>query len=174
MRTLKTPQRPRVTPQVPVPVDSGLDWGAAGWAGLAGGAAFLVILTIGMIIAGAGGLAGAVRLLASVALGESVLGAGQPAPALVFLAAAAVHLQLSMIYARILAGIVDRMERPAALLMGASFGAVLYLINYYALSTFFPWFVSARGPSALVAHLVFGVVVAAVYKRLTDGRRLRY
>lgn len=172
MRSLKTPQRPRVAPQVTVPVDEGLDWGAAGWAGLAGGAAFLVILTIGMISAGGGGLSGAVRLLASVALGESVLEPGQPAPALVFLAAAAVHLQLSMIYARILAGIVDRMERPAALLVGASFGAVLYLVNYYALAGFFPWFVSARGPSALIAHLAFGVVGAAVYKRLTAGRRL--
>lgn len=98
MRSLKTPQRPRVASQVSAPVDEGLDWGAAGWAGLAGGAAFLVILTLGLISAGGGGLTGAVRLLASV----------------------------------------------------------------------------ARGASALLAHLAFGIVVAAVYKRLTAGRRLLY
>lgn len=173
MRALKTPpHRPRVQTQV-APLDEGIDWGAAGWAGLAAGAAFIALLTAGYAAYG-GGPADAVRLLASVALGESILAPGQPAPAVVFLAAAAVHLQLSMIYARLLAGIVHRMRRSRALAAGALFGGALYVVNYYALSTFFPWFVSARGPSSLAAHLAFGVIAAAVYKRLTAPALRRY
>lgn len=165
MRESKTLQRPPVRRPSP-PADAGLSWGASGWAGLAAGAAFILLQML--ISAGLGGESRAdpVRLLASIALGESVVRGEAPA-SIVFLAAAAVHLQLSMIYARLLAGMIHRRRPSRALVIGALFGAALYLLNYYAFAALFPWFASARGPAALAAHVAFGVIAAWVYKRLT-------
>lgn len=162
MHQVKTLRRPpsRLS-RVPF-IKPGLDWEASGWAGLAGGAAFLLL----EIVVG-GGAGPALRRIASVALGESVVPLTAPFSAIVILAAAAVHIPLSLIYARILAALIDGMPRGRALGAGALFGAVLYAVNYYALSGLFPWFALARGWSSLASHLVFGVLAAAVYNRLT-------
>lgn len=174
MRTLKTPHRPPVTQPPPPPVDEGLDWGAAGWAGLVGGAAFLLLQTIVLAAFGGGGWSYAVRLPASIALGETVVSGGEAPATIVFLAAAAVHLQLSMIYARVLAGIIHGLRPGKALVVGGLFGATLYLVNYHALSSFFPWFAAARGPSSVAAHLAFGVIAAWVYARVSAKPERRY
>ncbi|MDP3542270.1 MAG: hypothetical protein Q8T11_07375 [Elusimicrobiota bacterium] len=167
MPHVKTIQRPHVRLPPPRSVDTGLDWGAAGWAGLAAGAAFVLIQTFASLVFGEGGSTAAVRRLASVALGEGVMSPDAPFPALVYFAAAIVHIPLSLIYARILAALIHRMATARALALGALFGAGLYFVNYYAVSGLFPWFVSARGPAALVSHLAFGLLAAGIYKRLT-------
>lgn len=173
MPHVKTIQRPHVRLPPPRPVDSGLDWGASGWAGLAAGAAFILLQM--MIAAGFGGegRADPVRLLASIALGESVVKGEAPA-SIVFLAAAAVHLQLSMIYARVLAGMIHRRTRSRALVIGGLFGLGLYFLNYYAFAALFPWFTTARGPAAIIAHVGFGVIAAWIYKRLTLRAERRF
>ena len=53
-----------------------------------------------------------------------------------------------------------------ALLAGLVFGAVLYVINMYGMTAIFPWFSAVRDWITIVAHLVFGTSVAAVYKML--------
>jgi len=166
MPHVKTIQRPHVRLPPPRPVDTGLSWGASGWAGLAAGVAFIVLQTAISAGFGGGDRTDPVRLLASIALGESVVRGEAPA-SIVFLAAAAVHLQLSMIYAWLLAGMIHRGSPPRALVIGALFGVALYLLNYYAFAALFPWFASARGPAALAAHVAFGVSAAWIYKRLT-------
>lgn len=163
MREQKTLRRPPVHRPAPSPPDTGLSWGASGWAGLVAGAAFILIQ--GLIVAGFGG-PNPVRLLASIALGESVV-AGEAPASIVVLAAAAVHLQLSMIYARVLAGMIHRRTQDRAILIGALFGAGLYLLNYHAFAALFPWFAAARGVAAFSAHVAFGVTAAWIYKRLT-------
>lgn len=167
MPHLKTLQRPPVArPPAPV-VDEGLDWGASGWAGLTAGAAFILLQTFSVIVFGGGGGTEALRRLASIVLGRAVLDPNLPFTAVVFLAAALVHIQLSMIYARILAAMIHRRTVGRAVAIGALFGAGLYLLNYYVFSALFPWFVSARGPSALISHLAFGTIAAGLYKYLT-------
>ena len=161
----KSPRPPARQSHVPI-VKVGLDWEAAGWAGLAAGAAFIVIQTLFGAVLGGGGSTDAVRRIASVALGRAVVPATAPFSALVFLAAAAVHIPLSLIYARVLAALIDGMRPTRAVGAGALFGAGLYLVNYYVFSGLFPWFVSARGPAALISHLVFGMLAAWVYTRL--------
>lgn len=167
-KTLRRPPAPR--PAEPV-VEDGMDWGAAGWAGLTAGAAFVLLQTFSGLFFGEGGGSEAVRRLASVALGESVLSIEAPFRGLVFVAAAIVHIPLSLIYARVLAAIIHKLGTAAALGVGALFGTALYVVNYYAASHFFPWFVSARGPEALVAHFAFGLLAAGIYKSLTRRQR---
>lgn len=51
-------------------------------------------------------------------------------------------------------------DAPAAL-----FGLALYLFNFHVMVLAFPWFAEPRGWAAVCAHLVFGGVAAAVYRR---------
>lgn len=171
-RTLSRPSHQRAPrPRPPVVAENGFDWGASGWAGLGAGAAFLLIQTFVGLVFGGGGPTEAVRRLASVALGEFVLSQGTPFTAIVFFAAAAVHIPLSLIYARVLAAIIHGLDMAYALDVGAVFGAALYFVNYHLISAIFPWFVTARGPGALIAHLAFGLLAAWIYASLTARPR---
>jgi hypothetical protein len=162
----KTLQRPLAKPPKVPAIKTDLDWAASGWAGLAAGVAFVLLETfMGALFVG-GDKTDAVRRIASVALGGSVMPPGVHLTAIVFLAAAAVHIPLSLIYARVLAAMIDGMKPGPAIGAGALFGAALYVVNYYVFSGLFPWFVSARGPEALIAHLAFGMLVAGIYTRL--------
>ena len=162
----KTLQRPPARQTRAPIVNPDLDWAASGWAGLAAGAAFILLQTFMGALFGGGNSTDAVRRIASVALGGSVMPPGEPFTVIVFLAAAAVHIPLSLIYARVLAAMIDGMKPAPAMSAGALFGAALYVVNYYVFSGLFPWFVTARGPEALVAHLAFGTLAAAIYTRL--------
>ena len=136
----------------------GLNWAAAGWAGVSAGAAFLALETW------AAGARDAIALIASVALGPGMTPA--PSPALVYLAAAAVHLPLSLIYARLLAVLINGRSMGASLAYGAAFGAALYGLNFYVFSAAFPLFALARGPASLAAHFAYGLIAAGVYTKL--------
>jgi hypothetical protein len=148
-----------------------LDWGAAGWAGLAGGGILILLETSLTSLLAKGPTVDAIRPIAAIALGQAVLPASTPFTALVFATAVSVHLMLSLIYARILAAIIDALElspgRAAA--SGAAFGVLLYWINFYAFASVFPWFAAVRGGVALFSHVVYGAATAAIYVRLADG-----
>lgn len=148
--------------------EGGLDWAAAGWAGLVAGA-LLLFLQIALTVLTTGGDAGVViRRIAGIALGRSVLPPSTPFTALVFLAAVAVHLPLSLAYARVLASLVQGMNAPKAAVAGAFFGAGLYGLNYYGFTFLFPWFALARGGITLASHVAFGAAASALYVRIAD------
>ena len=75
-----------------------------------------------------------------------------------------IHFALSIIYAALLAPLAARLTLIPSLLAGAGFGGALYLVNLYGFTAIFPWFAQARGWITLVAHLVFGLSVMAVYR----------
>lgn len=104
------------------------------------------------------------RLAAALLLGPSVL----PPPASFDLAvmavATAVHFALSLVYAGMVALLVQRQPAGRAVMLGAAFGLVLYLVNLHGFTRVFPWFAPARGWIAVVAHLAFGAVAAAAYR----------
>ena len=114
-RTLPRPSAPRVQrPPGPYPGEPGFDWGAAGWAGLGAGLGFILIQTFAGLVFGGGGSTEAIRRVASVALGAFVLSPGTPFTGLVFFVAAAVHIPLSLLYARVLAAMIHGMGRCSA------------------------------------------------------------
>lgn len=48
----------------------------------------------------------------------------------------------------------------------AAFGALLYLVNFHAMTAWMPWFIEMRGWATFVAHLMFGLAAAVLYWRL--------
>ncbi len=85
-----------------------------------------------------------------------------------------VHFALSILYAVILSYVIYRLETAAALLVGALFGLVLYMINFYAFTGLFTWFVAGRNWVSIVAHLIFGIMLAFAYKQLVKRETPRH
>lgn len=112
------------------------------------------------------------RFTAAIVLGRTVL----PPPASfdgpVMLVATLVHFALSVVYGVILSGLISRLRNSASLLAGAAFGLSLYAINMYGFTTVFPWFEAARDWITVVAHLVFGITAAGVFKMCSHRRQV--
>ena len=81
-----------------------------------------------------------------------------------------VHFVLSIALAMILAVLLfmTAVGPGAAVAIGAVFGMVVYVINFYGFPEVFPWFAMARNWITIVSHIVFGVVLTAVYGRRPD------
>lgn len=144
----------------------GVRWGSAVWAGVIAGAVFLV-LEMAMVPMFLGNPMWAPpRMIAAIALGQDVL----PPPAtfdfFVVMVAMVLHFAMSIVYALVLAAIIHRMGAGAAVAVGAIFGLLLYLVNFYGFTAVFPWFANARNWVSIFAHIVFGVVAAWSYKAL--------
>lgn len=142
------------------------DWSAAVWAGVIAGAVFMILEMLMVPIFLAGSPWAPPRMIAAIIMGQGVL----PPPATfnlgIFIAAMIVHFVLSIVYAIILGWIVHRWRMGPALVAGAVFGLVLYLVNFYGFTSIFPWFAMARNWVSVFSHIVFGLVAAGTYKGL--------
>lgn len=147
----------------------GVDWRAAIGAGLIAGAVFMMLEMI-MVPAFLGGSPwGPPRMIAAIVMGQGVLPSPPPPPSFdagVLVAAMVVHFVLSVVYALIFAAIAGRLAGGMAALVGAGFGLVLYLVNFYLFTGLFPWFANARNWVSIFAHIVFGLTLALAYKGL--------
>ena len=142
-----------------------VDWNAALWAGLISGLVFLVV-DILLSAAFLGSPWVYMRIIASLVLGSAVL----PPPAgfdlSVFLVAVVVQVLLSLVYASLLAVIIHRWGLIVGILGGALYGFTIYLINFYTLSFFFPWFYPYRSWIILWGHVLFGALAGGLYEAL--------
>src|SRR5688572_3747310 len=137
-----------------------IDWSAALLAGVIGGAAFVVVEFVLDLALLQGAFGRQIRMTAAIVLGEDVLPSEATFDLGMILAALAVHLALSAVYGVVLAWIILRLDFGAAELVGLAFGLVLYLVNFYGFSAFFPWFEEGRHWVALVTHLAYGGITA--------------
>ncbi|HXF65665.1 MAG TPA: sodium:proline symporter [Burkholderiales bacterium] len=144
-------------------------WKPAIWAGIVAG----VVSTLAQIVLWASftdafpsALFRDARLAAAILMGQDVL----PPPASfdlsIMVIAACVHFALSIVYAVMLALMIARAVMGISVMIGAGFGAVLYLVNLYGFTAIFPWFAEVRDWITLAAHVVFGVSAAATYRAL--------
>lgn len=104
------------------------------------------------------------RLAAAIIMGRGVLGPHAGFDPLVMGVATLVHFSLSLAYTAVLARAVRSLTLRSALLVGTGFGLILYGINLHVFTAIFPWFIPVRGVITLVAHLVFGITAAAIYR----------
>lgn len=143
-------------------------WGAAIYAAFIAGIVYLVLqsLTTALIQGYSAWLP--LRMIAAIALGISVLPETGVSLEVIF-TAFLIHFGLSIMTAWILAPLIEGAPLVKALLVGAVLGLVIYLVNYYLLTTVFTWFGGIRGWSTLIDHLIFGAIMAWSYQR----RRLR-
>jgi len=145
-----------------------IDLKAAIGSGLLAGIVFLALEMIMVPVFGGGSPWGPPRMMAAILLGKGVL----PPPATfdpaIVMVAMALHLVLSVVYAGIFALVISRLNKGAALALGAAGGLLLYLVNFYGFTTVFPWFVMARTPITIFTHIVFGLVAAWGYLALAN------
>lgn len=113
------------------------------------------------------------RFAAAIVLGRGVLPPPASFDGRMILIATMVHFALAIAYALMLAWFIAGLRTSASLLAGAAFGLGLYAVNMYGLTAVFPWFASSRDWITAVTHLVFGTVLAGVYRvaaKAGDGR----
>ena len=145
----------------------GIDIQGALLAGLIAGLVFLILEMALMPLLGMSTMA-PLQMMGAILLGPEVL----PPVAItagVVAAALAVHFVLSIIFAFILGAFINQRRFGSALSVGLVFGLVLYVVNFYIFTGFFPWFAEARNWVSVVAHLVFGATAALVYLRVEAG-----
>ncbi|MQA91824.1 MAG: hypothetical protein GEU90_16645 [Gemmatimonas sp.] len=147
-------------------------WSAAIWSGVIAGAAFLVLEMIMVPLFLGDSMWAPPRMIGAIVMGQDVL----PPPATfdfgIVMVAVIMHFILSIVYAVVLALIIGRMGMGAAIGVGAAFGLLLYLVNFYGFTAIFPWFAMARNWVSIFAHIVFGMVAAWTYKRLAGRHPL--
>lgn len=143
-------------------------------AGLGAGLALLVAAMAIMFLVGKS-LWGPVRMSAGVLLGPEVLSPASPMDLGLFLTGLLVHFGLSIAYALAITSIVWRMPRAQATAVGVGLGLLLYVLNFYFLIAFFPWFADVRNIVNLALHLFFAGLVVYIFKyRATMRRKHRY
>lgn len=74
------------------------------------------------------------------------------------------HFLISLLVVALITPIVARMAPRQAVVAGAFLGALLYGVQYYAFTPFFPWLVDGRHLLNFVSHVAFGMVVAALLR----------
>lgn len=147
------------------------DWPAAAVAGFAAGAVLMVLELAWAALVGGDGPWRISQLVAALVLGPGTLHASPyQFDATVLALALATHYLLGVVFGMvlgcILAGFHYDSSPTAMLAIGAAFGALLYLVNFVALTPAFAWFAELRGWATFVAHLVFGISAALLYWKL--------
>jgi hypothetical protein len=148
------------------------DWKAAAFAGLIGGAVFMMAEML-MVWALMGQSPWAPpRMIAAMVLGRGVLPPPADFAAVPVMTAMVIHFALSVAYGLAIGWLVHRFDMGKALLIGLAFGIVaIYGVNFYLIApAAFPWFQDARNWISLVTHALFGVVAAAAYVGLRKPR----
>ncbi|WP_075879850.1 cation:proton antiporter [Vreelandella massiliensis] len=148
-------------------------WGMAAIAGVVAGVVFLILKMALVLLFQQVGPWVPVRMMAAIGLGPEVL----PPPAGIALdvglAAMVVHFTLSLSYAWLLAPFLEGIGLFKGILRGSLFGLLIYAVNFYLFTVLFPWFLQARTWDTIVAHLVFGAVLAMSYCGLRAAARKR-
>ena len=144
------------------------DWPTAVCAGLVAGA-LLMVLEL-MWSASVNGSPWAIsHQVAAIVMGPETLQSSGFSLGIVAVALAT-HYVLGVVFGVLLAVIIAgfHYEHDAVVLqiIGVVFGAALYLLNFHAMATFFPWMAELRGWATFIAHLVFGLTVVLTYQWL--------
>lgn len=145
------------------------DWRAAAVAGFAAGA-ILMVLELFWSVWGAGGSPWEIpHMIAAIVMGPE--GLASPGFDLGVVALALVtHYVLGIVFGLALGAVMApfRLDSSAgmALTIGGAFGLLLYLLNFFLLAVWFPWFAEIRGAATLIAHLIFGMSASFLYWKL--------
>lgn len=143
-----------------------MDWRAAIWAGLAAGTLFylLNIFIVPLILGG--NMWVIIRLFASIIYGETILAPPSTFDFSALLLSIIVNTILSLGFTFLIAFILHKWGLLIGIIGGAVFGLAIYLINFYTLSFFFPWFFALSGWPFVITHILFGSVAGGVYELL--------
>ena len=149
--------------QEPIAVAPRINAKAALWAAIIAGAVFMMLEMIMVPIFMGGTPWGPPRMIAAIGMGKEVLPPPATFDAGIMMVAMLIHFGLSVILAFLFAFIARGRTVAIATMIGAAFGLVVYLVNFYGMTAVFPWFAMARGWIGIFAHIVYGAVLGWVY-----------
>ena len=142
------------------------DWSAAVGAGLVAGAVLMVLELLWTTTVTGGSPWRSSHAIAAMVLGPDALQSSEFDLGVVAVALFT-HYMLGVVFAVVLAIIIAGFQyeaNPGVLqTIGVVFGSALYLLNFHAMATFFPWMAELRGWATFIAHLVFGLTVVLTY-----------
>ncbi len=113
------------------------------------------------------------RLTAALVMDPGVLPPPSTAHWDILLVATLIHFALSVAYALVPALLIGRLHGGLALVAGALYGLMIYLINLYGLTVLFPWFSVARDEVTLLTHLIFGIALVAGCRLCTQDAQVK-
>jgi hypothetical protein len=144
---------------------------AALWAAIIAGAVFMMLEMVMVPVFMGGSPWGSPRMIAAIGMGKGVL----PPPATfdvgIMMVAMLIHFVLSVILAFLFAFIARGRTVGMATMIGAAFGLVVYLVNFYGMTAVFPWFAMGRGWIGIFAHVMYGAVLGLVYASIAQRVR---
>jgi hypothetical protein len=143
-----------------------MDWHAALWAGLISGIVFYLLNIFLIPFLLGGNMWIIIRLFASIPIGESILAPPATFNILALLVSIVTNLILSMAFTILIAFILHQYGLLVGIIGGAFFGLAIYLVNFYSLSFFFPWFFALSSWPFVLTHILFGVTAGGVYELL--------
>jgi hypothetical protein len=112
-------------------------------------------------------------LAAAILMGPEVLSPPASLNWKVMMAATFIHFLISIGYGILLVCVISRQDMMFSLIVGAVFGAFVYLVNMYGFTFIFPWFSMVRDWITFFTHIAFGISLAVSYKRLARHAPLR-
>lgn len=78
----------------------------------------------------------------------------------VIMTAVVFHQLLAILYAFPIYQLLLWFGKKNWFLVGLIFGLVIYYVNFYWMTAFYPWFAMARNWISIFSHIAFGLVVA--------------
>lgn len=145
------------------------DWRAAAIAGVLAGVVFLLLDMLAAVMMGGSAWA-PTHMIAAIVMGSSALGSSEMFDIGIVVVALIVHFALAIGMGLILGLIMAPFHFDSswgmASVVGAVYGLVVYFVDFYGMTQFFPWFAEARGWTTLLAHVIFGIVAADAYLKL--------
>jgi hypothetical protein len=151
------------------------DWPAAAVAGFVAGAVLMVLELIWAILTPGASPWVTSHKIAAIVLGPGALQSSDFSIGVVALALAT-HYVLGIAFGIVLAAIIAPFHFDSSagmlVLVGAVFGALIYLFDFYGMARVFPWFADMRNWETFVAHLVFGITAALMYWQLERSREV--
>ncbi|MCB0752698.1 MAG: hypothetical protein KDC52_14600, partial [Ignavibacteriae bacterium] len=143
-----------------------VDWSAAFWAGLIASLVFYLLNIFVVPVLLGGNMWVIIRLFASIFLGESVLAPPATYDLGSLMISLITNLVLSLSFTFLIAFILHKYGMLVGIFGGAFFGLAIYLINFYSLSYFFPWFFALSSWPFVLSHILFGAVAGGIYELL--------
>ncbi len=139
--------------------------GSAIKAGLSAGAVFIAVEMILVWLAMGMNPFAPLHMIAAIAMGPEVLPGPGVVPgsnAGVIVVALLLHFALAVALAFLFKLIAGALKLNSGMLLagGVLFGILVYGIHFYGMTALFPWFAMARNWISILAHAVFGLILA--------------
>jgi len=156
---------------------SATDWKAGVWAGVIAGLAFLMLEMVLVWMVQGKSPWGPPHMMAAMVLGKEVLpppGTWAPMDVKIMMTAMMIHFPVSIAYGLIGAWLMHRFDWTGALMIGATLGVAIYVVNFYMIAPVaVPWFLMGRDWIGAFSHITFGAILGGVYVALRRPRLQR-